>query len=55
MLGPVLNSQYKRDGCPGVYGNDQEDGWGIEYLTYRESMRKVGVEFGEQKAMGGPY
>lgn len=35
--------------------NDHGDGWGIEYLIYKESLAKVGVQFGEQKAMGEPY
>lgn len=55
VLGAVLNSQCKRCGCPGVYVNDHGDGWGIENLTHKESLTEVGVGFGEQKAMGGPY
>lgn len=35
--------------------NDRGDGWGIEYLILKESLIEVGVDFGEQKAMGGPY
>lgn len=51
MLSPVLISQYERNGCLGVYVNDHGDGWGTQYLTSKESLTEVGVDFGEQKAM----
>jgi len=37
-----------------MYAEDHEDK-GIEYLTCKERLRELGVELGEEKAMGGSY
>ncbi|KAK4826060.1 hypothetical protein QYF61_005019 [Mycteria americana] len=56
VLGPVLNSQYKRHmdvlECMRMTMKMIR---GVAYLTYKERLRELGVELGEQKAVGGSY